>query len=262
MATDETTFFQFPLCLLGMPEAPEKAQVIMSYALAETGIRAAAEMGMAELRDAVNTIPSADLPAGMRKTDAQHLALALGNKIIGVTKGAVSGAFAAHRECKDYAAAFTARHGGDAVCRMRKDLLFDVRDGRMTWRDFSTLAAVYSIIGGKPFPVLVYRSMIQARQLGCKSPSVLEAEQGRRNNLVPLTEKQVRNTLDNLECAGWFARVQASPRKVYFSHRLTREEMIQRLEVSAAAQGRANRNRNQDKRTMARLAKLKSGAEK
>ena len=51
-------------------------------------------------------------------------------------------------------------------------------------------------------------------------------------------------------------------RKVYFSHRMTREEMTERLLKSAAAQGRSKANRKADKLLMQRIKARKNGAEK
>jgi hypothetical protein len=258
MAADDT-FFQFPLCLLSLPETQDRTQAMMYYAIIEHGRKAAVDMKIADLVDAID---GDGLPGRFRRTDRTHLELAYGNKLIVITGGDAVMAAECRDRCAGHVHQYERKHGRDAVCRMRRDLLFSVRDGGMTWRDFSTLAAVYSIIGGKPFPVLVHRSMIQARGLGYKSPSIMQAEIAGRDDVSPLTEKQIRLTLDSLECAGWFARVQASARKVYFSNRMTRDDMIAHLEKSATAQGRAINNRMRDRAVMARLAALKKGAEK
>ena len=180
-------FFQFPLHLLAMPDTPDRAQAIMYYSIIEHGRKAAAEMTTPELMGELDA-PD-ELPRGLKKNDRRHLEMAYGQKLMGITKGTASTAVEAHKECWKIVSEYTRKHGADAVCRMRRDLLFKVRDGQMTWRDFSTLAAVYSIIGGKPFPVLVYRSMLQARQLGFKSPAIMAIELAGRDDVEALTEK-------------------------------------------------------------------------
>ncbi len=264
-------FFQFELCLLSYPTATgpdddrdkankRRAEIIMAYSIIEHGKRTSRDMSIRELQNAAADIAPENKPIGIRRNEREHLEYAFGQKNLGITKGHAPTACQNHTDASGYVRSYTAKHGRDAVCRLRDDLLFKARDGGMKWRDFSTLAAVYSIIGGKPFPVLLYRSQIRARQLGFKSAAIMESVIADRPDLgPPLTEKQIRYTLDSLECAGWFARVQGSKRKVYFSNRLTREQMIEGLEKSAKAQGRAKLHRRQDAGIMARLQELKSG---
>jgi hypothetical protein len=262
-------FLQFPLCLLGVPVTGNAEEIgrdrmsaILHYAIVEHGRKVSADATLDELQELAAEIPEGDLPGGFDRNRRGHLEYVKGSKLLGVIRGGIPRAFDHHAQCTEYVGGQAARHGRDAVCRMRMDAVLEAMTGSMTWRDFSVLAAVFSVIGWKPFPVLVHRSMIRARGLGYKSPSVMQAELVGRNDVQPLTEKQIRLTLDSLESSGWFARVQASARKVYFSNRMTRDAVIAHLEKSATAQGRAINNRMRDRAVMARLAALKKGAEK
>jgi hypothetical protein len=69
----------------------------------------------------------------------------------------------------------------------------------------------------------VRRSLVIARQLGYKSPAVMEA--GRRPDQKPLTIQQLRDSLDALEARDLIHRCQASPRNVYFSTWTTADEL-------------------------------------
>jgi hypothetical protein len=256
-------FFQFELCLLSMRSVdgdltgiPEH---IMGYAIMEHGRREAGDLTKAELLKAAKSRGSENLPSDMKLTTRDDLLYAYGQKLLGIAHGSVELAKANWTAASNVVGRHASAHGRDATVRIKKDLLFDVRDGGISWRDFSTLCAVYSLIGAKPYPVLIHRSMVIARQLGFKSPAIMNSELPARDDLTPLTEKQVRLTLDSLEIAGWFARIQASRRCVYFSHRLTREEMEAKLISKAMIQGRAVLNRTKDAGIQSKIKTAKAG---
>jgi hypothetical protein len=261
--TDEPTdkrFFQYPLCLMNFKaDQKQRMEAMLDHAVVSHGQHVMADMDQAEAMEAAQAMPTEDRPSGLNFSLQYHKAYAIGMQRLHVRGGAMGRVsdnwFAAGKHIE----AYTRRHGRDAVVRIKTDVWFSCYKEQMTWRDFSTLAGLYSIIGGKPYPVIVYRSMLQARQLGFKSPAIMADELKRRKDLKPLTEDQIRYTLDSLECAGWFARMQASPRRVYFSHRMTREEMAAKLMDKAKAQGTANRNRDQDKELQAKLRALRAG---
>jgi hypothetical protein len=125
---------------------------------------------------------------------------------------------------------------------MAAHYVWDVRNGTgMKFREFAVLAAVYSVIGNKRYPVRVTRDRIRAGALGYKSKNALfdatgrVSEAGRAllnrryDHAEPLTTDQVRYTLDSLEARGCFARCHASKRQTYFSNRMGKEEMRKHL---------------------------------
>jgi hypothetical protein len=106
-----------------------------------------------------------------------------------------------------------------------------------TFREFSTLCGINSIVGLKKRPVLIRRSMILARQLGYKSPAVHKA--AIRENQKPLTVQQLRDTLDKLESRDLIARFSCGHSNIYFSTGMSYEEL-----QTAVAQIRKNRTEN------------------
>ncbi len=257
-------YLQFPLCLLGLPLDGETADAIgrkrinsiFAFGLFEFGYKLSEDMSDSELLKCVEEdVSKTDLPFGFKKNKRKHLEYVLAQERFGVARGHISLAWEMYKQCSNHVRDQRVRHGTDALCRIRGDVAWLVISGEIRWRDFSTLAAVYSIIGDKSHPVLIRRNMIQARQTGCKSVDVM-----RENRAQPLTEAQIRYTLDSLETAGWFCRVQASRRKVYFSHRMTRDEVEDWLKQKAFKQSRVNKNRKKDRDLQAELARLRKGA--
>ena len=260
MSETDDVFFQFPLCLMNIKaEQKQRLETMMDHAVMAHGERIMADMEPGEPIKAADAMPTENRPSGLDVTKRYHQAYAIGMQRLRVTHGSMSRVMDNVHTAREHINAHTEKHGRDAVVRIRTDVWFSCYREQVPWRDFSILAGLYSVIGGKPYPVIVYRSMLQARQLGYKSHSIMAQELKRRKDLRPLTEDQIRYTLDQLECAGWFARMQASPRKVFFSNRLTREEMADKLMDKARAQGRAKRNRQTDAELQRQLRELRAG---
>jgi len=251
-------FFQFPLCLLNVyGNEHEKVNRIVDYSIMRYGEEITTGMLNADIREEVRRHEVRERPAGFNLNITTHLVYALGMIRLNIRGGSMRDALESIECAKHYIDIFTSKHGRDAEVRIKTTAAIDCLNGRMTWRDFSTLAALYSIIGVKPYPVQVHRSMIQARQLGFKSPSIMRAVLEQQKDLRPLTVNQIRYTLDSLECAGWFARVQASPRKVFYSHRMTRDEIKTKLLKKHQALGRARKHRTDDRAFQAELKKAR-----
>ena len=67
---------------------------------------------------------------------------------------------------------------------------------------------------------------IRRRALGYRSSSIFEAEfPYRHDGIIPLTERRLRNTIDNLHCNRFFARCTFGRRITYYSIRLDNEQL-------------------------------------
>jgi len=128
------------------------------------------------------------------------------------------------------------RYGKSPLVRIKADYAVEVLRGTgMSYRTFSTLCGLFSVIGNKHYPMRITRDRIRARAMGYKSANMLFSKDGkltesgqkllaeREDGAPPLTTDQVRYTLDILEENGHFARVQANKSQIYFSDRMTRE---------------------------------------
>lgn len=137
----------------------------------------------------------------------------------------------------DIVNAYTKQHGSSPLVFISCELFWKCynKEG-LTYRQFSTMCAINSVIGFKSSPVLIRRCMIIARQLGYKSPVELRGEIARGVALKPLTTQQLRDTLDWLESKELIARCQASFRDVYFSNGKDKDQF--RADVKALVEKR------------------------
>ena len=154
-----------------------------------------------------------------------------------------------------FCAAMAKKFGDSPLVRIKTTYANEVMNGRgMDYRVFSILCAIYSVIGNKEY-ARITRDCIRARSMGYKKASELFSDKSvltpngeallaeRADGARPLTTDQIRYSLDKMEI-GHFARVVASNREVYFSHRMNRDtlsETILGLKTDRSTKLRINR---------------------
>jgi len=165
-----------------------------------------------ELKERVQGIDKASLPGDFRCGIRDHLVIAVARDTLKITGGTVQQTLQQFEFMDTFIRKMENQYGRFPVVRMRNDFVWDVIHGRMEYRDFAVLVGVYSVIGAKDFPVRIIRQRIIAAAMGYKSPSMMTPEvlKAREDKAQPLTENQLRCTLDGLEARSLFARVQAS----------------------------------------------------
>ena len=196
-------FLTFPLCLLAMPARPKdpegsrkrRLQHIVSYSLYRAGISSGAEK-----IDRQTLLAYAQERACGNIQTKEREAIVRGAIVCGVTIGSVDGT----ARQKDAATAFIDEHqaayGTDPLVFVSTELFWMCHnDGEPSYRDFTLLCGINSMVGLRETPVLIRRVMLQARQLGYKSPTVMRAA---NPNATPLTVQQLRDALDRLELRG------------------------------------------------------------
>ena len=228
-----STFFTFPLAVLAMP-ADEKE--ILYYAIACAVTKAGAgtstdTIDEERIEDFVKK-HGGEAKIGYRKSDA-HDQIVRGCIACSVGPGSVSDMFRRDRTVNDFVEGHEHAHGAGPLVFIGSQILWECMKGEFKWRDFTVLCSINSIIGRKKTPVLIRRSMITARQMGYKSPRVMDAELAPPSRQCParqqLTPKELRTSLDRLEKRGLFVRCQTSMRSVYFAKGITREELRRQL---------------------------------
>jgi hypothetical protein len=238
-------YFQFPLSALAWGKTPEaRKSAIMDFCIVEMGRNRGAAMTTAEMKAEVATWPAENHPAGLRLTDRGHLALCVGMKVLKVAHGNVQTITLNAVTLSHAIAGMAAKHGASPFVRIRHDLFWDAFKEKMEYRRFAVLCAVYAVIGAKEYPVRITRDRIRAGALGYKTAAMMTPEviALRTDGAQPLTDMQIRRTLDELENASLITRVQVSKRKVVFSNRMDRKEMT--AAVLATATKRATKLRN------------------
>jgi hypothetical protein len=138
--------------------------------------------------------------------------------------------------------ALVQRFGASPMVSLRTSLVFDSRDGNgrfaLPEREFRVLMALYSYIGQKPFSQ-VATSKLEERAAGCKTRAMFEALKG--DEWGPsYSPKEIRSAVERLHVdgEGWFSRVTWRRSRTYYSHRLQREQLIEKVAEKEAKRQR------------------------
>jgi hypothetical protein len=255
MSGKETKYFQFPLYTLAYgSNETERLRGIIGFCCWEMGCKWGKGISVDGLKHHVMRCSKPeDRPDDFDGHETDSLKYVCGQMLLGVRKGTVQEAERQRTSLEIFYSDMRTAHGPSPFVRIRWDLLWDAIGGRLRYREFAVYAAVVSIIGSKKFPVRITRERIIAGALGYKSykmmtPDVLAS---RTDGAKPLTEKQVRLTLDSLEERGLFARVRGSQRSVYFSTRMSRAELLKAVSEMTVKRSRVQKNRLEDRKTWA-----------
>jgi hypothetical protein len=216
-------FFCFPLCLLAMPADDDKRRmlVIVSNAMERAGTEAKIEdesqrIGSYLIRNEVSGYNGSE----------RHKAMVRGAIVCNVSMHNLPNTIKEADGCRAFTQHNERLYGPGPLVFISTELFWECRDrDEPTYREFTTLCGINSIIGFKKTPVLIRRGMVIARQLGFKTPAVMEAELKKNPALKPLTTQQLRNTLDHLEARDLLRRCQATRTCVYFSTTMPDEEL-------------------------------------
>lgn len=236
-------YFQFPLCLLAYgPDVQTRLTAIVGYCAVTAGRQFTAKTERYQINAIVETFRIEKRPRDFAEADDAHREILVGMHMLNVENGSIARMLEGHRLADAYRQQMEQDFGAFPTVRIRTTYLWEARSGfGMSYREFSTLCAVYAVIGNKEEPVRICRDRIRAGALGYKSAKMLFSEKGdltefgacilskRADGAKPLTTDQVRYTLRRLHDRGHFARVQANQREVFFSHRLSRKKMAEIL---------------------------------
>jgi len=118
-----------------------------------------------------------------------------------------------------------ARHGSQQ-CRLKTTFVWEAKDtGNWNWRDLTTLAAVYSGVGAYQRQKLTY-DRIGAMALGFNGQRERDAADAKQ---YQLTDKQTLRTVNNLRNRNFFVSASPNKRHVFYSHRLSLDQLIDNL---------------------------------
>ena len=222
----ENPYFQFPLCALAFGQTVDaRLNAILDYSVVEAGSKLFRKLTVERQREFLHgKTASQTNPSGINPNDWRQCAASYGAYVIGVTYHGFNLIIERHGQLRDYVAKFEARHGRDALVRIKQRWLFNARDGHgLTYREFSVLCAIYSVIGIKEL-AQVTQPRIRRRALGYRTAAIMQAELPRRaDKAQPITERQLRDTIARLHRNKFFARCTVARRITYYSIRLDNE---------------------------------------
>jgi hypothetical protein len=230
MSEKSERYFQFPLIALAFGSNPEsRLQDIISYAVIDYGYKA------------LDKMPSADRERLLRKIDKLHppkpktkrrsnleYAAKYGAQMLNVTMRNQDRSIEQYHALRNFAHSVSAKFGDLPTVRIRTDIFWDADCGRITYPQFSVLAAIYSVIGNQPGAVRITRDTICIRALGYHTLEMAHELVKERTDPFPgLTTSQIRTTVDKLHELGFFARCHLGKktRQTYYSHRMTNDEL-------------------------------------
>lgn len=219
-------YFQFPLCALSYGKsADERLNAIISFGGVSAGAKLWRKLSAEQQRSKLAEWKARPTrPARMNWSNQTHLAALCGADAIGLIYYDANSTSERHDQLRNHAAAFESRHGRDALVRIKQKWMFNARDHHgLTYREFSVLCAIYSAIGDKELAI-IRRERIRHCALGYRAAAIMEAELTLRSDGArPLTERQLRDTIERLHRNKFFARCTVARRITYYSIRLDGE---------------------------------------
>jgi hypothetical protein len=194
-----TGYFHFPLCLLAFrSDYRDRLQHIVSYCLCEHAQR-------------INCA-CASVPGGT--------ALEQAAKFLHVSVSSPEATIDRWKAATRFIRQWQGRYGRDASVRIATALLWEAHDNTgLTYREFSILCAINSVIGNKRFaPRRITEPSIRVRAAGFKSWTVANPELARDKSgkAQLLTPHQVRYTLESLHQRKLFARARVGAKTVKY----------------------------------------------
>lgn len=257
-------YFQFPLSCLAYAKTTERRIFdIIGWCVLDAGekglerLEAEGQEGMIE-GILINSNIKMDCDNHM------HKAAAIGLSTLSVTAECAEDMVVQHKRTSCFIQDMENQFGPSPFVRIKTNFLWQaVQDVRtpgtgMSWRTFSVLCAVYAILGDKAY-ARICRDRIKAAALGYKSKDVMKNHIDiRQDKTKPLTDSQLKTTLTMLEADGFFCRVHPSPRKTFFSNRMTRKDLSKAVLVKETGRHvRIAQNRREDKILQADIRRLK-----
>ncbi|MBX3008034.1 MAG: hypothetical protein KF816_08415 [Melioribacteraceae bacterium] len=114
-------------------------------------------------------------------------------------------------------------YGKDAYCRMGKQLIEDVINGRFGFREYAVLAAIHSILGkSKPYARITYEQ-ISCRVLGYKKKSIKEVE---IKNESALSARQIKTSILKLVKKKLVTTITYQQREKYYSTKIKKRDSL------------------------------------
>jgi hypothetical protein len=257
--SDDSAFFHFPLELLAFGKNPKnRLGHVVDYCLSEVGRNLSKRMTGPELKEMACSVHNKPNDFSRSRTDCLEIVAAM--KILEIAGGSIGETLAQSRVAREFHLQFSSRHGGSPFVRVKNDFLWDALDGRMTYREFAVIAAIYSTIGAKSYPVRITRETIQHRMLGYKSKAVMKSElASRTDGATPLSIWQIGRTVDSIAERHFFTRARKNRRQTFYSLTLRQDQLEAALMDDLQwSHGYHNRRRQRDEEFMARIQEAKS----
>lgn len=252
-------FFVFPLQLIYPLEDYRKTlNRIISYCMQSVGRKLEESLDEMVINDII--LPCAEMPDDYDEEKESQRHVVIGGDRLGVRYSSVLKILSEAKEADTIISTAERVNGDSALAFIGAQLLWDCLAGRLSYREFTVICAVNSVLGKDGKPRLVRRSLLLARAAGFKTPD--QYGKGCTPHFkarLQLTVDELRWTLEKLEKRDLFARVQASPRRVYFS-KGPREKLLEYV-IALVKKQTVNKiaKRRSEEHELMRNARLEAG---
>jgi hypothetical protein len=218
-------YFQVPLCAFAFGKSDkERLDAIICFGVIEAGRKRWKHLAEPQRQELLNAlIRTGKIPDDFRRRSTPHVIALFGADALHVRLGSVHSTLSQHDGLLEFQHSFERQHGKDPLVRLKAKLVFEARDRTgVTSGELAILAAIFSVVGKKKYPVLITQDRIRRRALGYKTEAVFEAEfSQRQDGVMPLTDWQLRSLIERLHTRKFFARATYGRRLTYYSHRMT-----------------------------------------
>ncbi len=216
-------FLQFPLCALRFEPHEEQLDAIINYATVLAGRGIARQLGAEGRNQQERALRDEGLPTGMKMAAPLHFEACIGARLLQLTIPWTPVVVKSYEVLDQFARDTHGACGKGPLVRMRCGFVFDARGGKISYREFSVLCAIYSVIGSKPNPVRITARTIAIRSRGFRSIDDWRLNGDHQKPL--LSDRQIRHTAVGLHQRGFFAMATPGRRATYYSHRLTQRAL-------------------------------------
>ena len=244
MSNRHIGYFHFPLCLLAFgSDYKDRLQHIVSYCLCEHALRLNRKLNRA----------FADIPSQTALCEAAtflHVNMASNHATVERWKLA-----------NWFIEGWEERFGKDASVRIATTLLWEAHNNTgVTYREFSILCAINSVIGDRSAPIRITERTIRIRAAGYKSSTVLrrEVDRDKSRAVQLLTPHKVRYTLERLHERRLFARARVRAKTVKYMVGVLDDDLRKLLLQTETDRSRFRHERAQKDRELMIMIKSKN----
>ena len=233
-------YFQFPLCLLAfLDDYENRLQHIVAYCLCEHAQRFNPTL--------------ADTPSETRLYAAA--------RFLHVNMPSPEATIHRWKTARSFIRQWEDAYGPDALVRIGTTLLWEAHDhDGLTYREFSILCAINSVIGDRSTPVRITEGTIRIRAAGYKSFSVVRQELNRDKSRAAqlLTPHKARYTLERLHERRLFARARVRAKTVKYMVGKSDDELRKILLQTETHRSRFKHERARKDRELMMMIKSKA----
>lgn len=237
-------YFQFPPCLLAFgSDYKDRLQHIVSYCVCEHAQRLNRKLDLA----------SPNIPA--------QTALCEAARFLNVNVTSHDATVERWKLATWWIEGWEERYGKDASVRIATILLWEAHNNTgVTYREFSILCAINSVIGDSSKPIRITERTIRIRAAGYKSWTVLKRELDRDKSRAArlLISNQVRYTLEQLHERRLFSRARVRAKTVKYMIGVTDDELRELLLQAETHRSRFRQERAQKDRELMIMIKSKN----